>query len=229
MATVEQHAPRTSDDTASEHAATNGAGAPGEGIAVENPATGEIDRDGPRPRRRRRSPSSRARARGAAGLGGLRLRGARRGCCCGCRSGCSTTPIASCGRSSRRPARPTRTRSSPRSPTAAPRFGFWAKHAEEYLADERVRTSARSSRVASCLVRYEPLGLVGVIGPWNYPLMNSFGDCVPALAAGNSVILKPSELTPLTSLLLARGPARVRDPGGRLPGRDRSRRRPARR
>ena len=54
-----------------------------------------------------------------------------------------------------------------------------------------------------CVVRYRPVGVVGVIGPWNYPLTNSFGDCVPALAAGNSVILKPSEITPLTSLLMA--------------------------
>jgi acyl-CoA reductase-like NAD-dependent aldehyde dehydrogenase len=44
-----------------------------------------------------------------------------------------------------------------------------------------------------------------VIGPWNFPLTNSFGDCIPALAAGNSVILKPSEVTPLTSLLMAEG------------------------
>jgi len=42
-----------------------------------------------------------------------------------------------------------------------------------------------------------------VIGPWNYPLNNSFGDCIPALAAGNAVVLKPSEVTPLTSLLMA--------------------------
>ncbi len=55
------------------------------------------------------------------------------------------------------------------------------------------------------ILRYRPLGLVGVIGPWNYPLTNSFGDCIPALAAGNAVILKPSEITPLTSLLLAEG------------------------
>ena len=46
-------------------------------------------------------------------------------------------------------------------------------------------------------------GVVGVIGPWNYPLTNSFGDCIPALAAGNAVMLKPSEVTPLTSLLMA--------------------------
>jgi acyl-CoA reductase-like NAD-dependent aldehyde dehydrogenase len=53
------------------------------------------------------------------------------------------------------------------------------------------------------ILRYRPLGVIGVIGPWNYPLTNSFGDCIPALAAGNSVILKPSEVTPLTSLLMA--------------------------
>ena len=53
------------------------------------------------------------------------------------------------------------------------------------------------------VVRYRPLGLVGVIGPWNYPLTNSFGDCIPAMAAGNAVILKPAEATPLTSLLMA--------------------------
>ena len=48
-------------------------------------------------------------------------------------------------------------------------------------------------------VRYKPWGVVGVIGPWNYPLANSFGDAIPALMAGNSVVLKPSEVTPLTS------------------------------
>ncbi len=84
-------------------------------------------------------------------------------------------------------------------------FGFWADHAEEYLADERVRTSNMLVKGRKLVVRYKPLGLIGVIGPWNYPLTNSFGDCIPALAAGNSVIMKPSEITPLTSLLLAEG------------------------
>ncbi len=84
-------------------------------------------------------------------------------------------------------------------------FGFWAKHAEEYLADERVRSSTVFVKGKKLILRYRPLGLIGVIGPWNYPLTNSFGDCIPALAAGNSVILKPSEVTPLTSLLLAEG------------------------
>ncbi len=80
---------------------------------------------------------------------------------------------------------------------------FWARRAPEYLADETVETANPFVRGRRMVVRYAPVGLVGVIGPWNYPLTNSFGDCIPALAAGNAVILKPSELTPLTSLLMA--------------------------
>ena len=82
-------------------------------------------------------------------------------------------------------------------------FGFWSKHAPAFLADERVKTASPLLKGKKLVLRYRPLGLVGVIGPWNYPLTNSFGDCIPALAAGNAVILKPSEVTPLTSLLLA--------------------------
>ncbi|HEV8152902.1 MAG TPA: aldehyde dehydrogenase family protein [Solirubrobacteraceae bacterium] len=84
-------------------------------------------------------------------------------------------------------------------------FGFWARNAEEYLAEERVKTANVMLKSKRLVLRYRPLGLVGVIGPWNYPLTNGFGDCVPALAAGNSVLLKPSSVTPLTSLLLAEG------------------------
>jgi acyl-CoA reductase-like NAD-dependent aldehyde dehydrogenase len=84
-------------------------------------------------------------------------------------------------------------------------LGFWAKHAPDYLADEKVRTSNPFVMGRRLVVRYGPVGVVGVIGPWNYPLTNSFGDAIPALAAGNAVVLKPSEVTPLTSLLLAEG------------------------
>jgi acyl-CoA reductase-like NAD-dependent aldehyde dehydrogenase len=84
-------------------------------------------------------------------------------------------------------------------------FGFWAREAPNYLGDERVKSSQVLVKGKKILMRYRPLGLIGVIGPWNYPLTNSFGDCIPALAAGNSVILKPSEITPLTSLLMAEG------------------------
>jgi acyl-CoA reductase-like NAD-dependent aldehyde dehydrogenase len=45
-----------------------------------------------------------------------------------------------------------------------------------------------------------PRGVVAVIGPWNWPLLNNYADCVAALAAGNAVVLKPSEHTPLTSM-----------------------------
>ncbi len=84
-------------------------------------------------------------------------------------------------------------------------FGFWAKEGPNYLADESVKSSQILVKGKKLILRYRPLGLIGVIGPWNYPLTNSFGDCIPALMAGNSVILKPSEITPLTSLLLAEG------------------------
>jgi acyl-CoA reductase-like NAD-dependent aldehyde dehydrogenase len=86
---------------------------------------------------------------------------------------------------------------------AAGAFGFWAKRAGDYLADEKIRTSSPFVLGRKLVVRYAPVGVVGVIGPWNYPLTNSFGDAIPAMAAGNAVVLKPSEVTPLTSLLMA--------------------------
>lgn len=52
------------------------------------------------------------------------------------------------------------------------------------------------------LVR-RPLGVVGVIGPWNFPILNNAADAVAPLLAGNAVVLKPSEVTPLTSVRLA--------------------------
>jgi acyl-CoA reductase-like NAD-dependent aldehyde dehydrogenase len=84
-------------------------------------------------------------------------------------------------------------------------FGFWARRAPRYLAEERVRSAAPAVLGRRLVARYRPFGVVGVIGPWNYPLNTSIGDCIPALAAGNAVLLKPSELTPLSSLLMAEG------------------------
>jgi acyl-CoA reductase-like NAD-dependent aldehyde dehydrogenase len=84
-------------------------------------------------------------------------------------------------------------------------FGFWAKRAPKYLGDEKVRTGNPFVLGRKLVVRYRPVGVVGVIGPWNYPLVNSVGDAIPALAAGNAVVVKPSEVTPLTSLLIERG------------------------
>ena len=63
------------------------------------------------------------------------------------------------------------------------------------------------------MIRREPVGVVGSIAPWNYPLMMAIWKIGPALAAGNTVVLKPSEQTPLTSLRLAELA------GGHLPAR----------
>src|SRR3954454_13934172 len=86
---------------------------------------------------------------------------------------------------------------------AASAFGFWAKNAEKYLADEKVKSASPLVMGRKLISRFAPLGVIGVIGPWNYPLTNSFGDSIPALMAGNAVVLKPSEITPLTSMLMA--------------------------
>ena len=53
------------------------------------------------------------------------------------------------------------------------------------------------------MIRREPIGVVGSIAPWNYPLMMAIWKIAPALAAGNAVVLKPSEWTPLSALRLA--------------------------
>jgi acyl-CoA reductase-like NAD-dependent aldehyde dehydrogenase len=88
---------------------------------------------------------------------------------------------------------------------AASSFGFWAKRAAKYLGDEKIKTSSPFLLGRKLILRYEPVGLVGVIGPWNYPFTNTVGDAIPALAAGNSVIVKPSSVTPMTSLLIEEG------------------------
>lgn len=81
-------------------------------------------------------------------------------------------------------------------------FAHWAKRARHYLADTKIRSLSPFVLGRSMYTRRVPLGVVGVIGPWNNPLINSFGDAIPALAAGNAVVLKPSEYTPLTALLM---------------------------
>lgn len=63
------------------------------------------------------------------------------------------------------------------------------------------------------MIRRDPVGIVGSIAPWNYPLMMAGWKIGPALAAGNTVVLKPSELTPLTTLKLAEIAQGVLPPG----------------
>ena len=63
------------------------------------------------------------------------------------------------------------------------------------------------------LVRRDPIGVVGSIAPWNYPLMMAAWKIAPAIAGGNTVVLKPSEQTPLTALKLAEALAELLPPG----------------
>jgi acyl-CoA reductase-like NAD-dependent aldehyde dehydrogenase len=84
-------------------------------------------------------------------------------------------------------------------------FGYWAKSAPKHLKDEKVKSHSPFMLGKKLIVRYQPRGVIGVIGPWNYPLTNCFGDGIAALAAGNAVIFKPSEITPYTTMLMQEG------------------------
>jgi 1-pyrroline dehydrogenase len=75
------------------------------------------------------------------------------------------------------------------------------------------RASTEYMKGLTSILRREPLGVVGSIAPWNYPLMMAAWKLGPALAAGNTVVLKPSEWTPLTILKLMELAADVIPPG----------------
>jgi acyl-CoA reductase-like NAD-dependent aldehyde dehydrogenase len=72
----------------------------------------------------------------------------------------------------------------------------WAgKNAPKVLGRQRASTGALNANLGAT-VEYRPLGVVGVIGPWNYPVFTPMGSIVYALAAGNTILFKPSEYTP---------------------------------
>ncbi len=72
----------------------------------------------------------------------------------------------------------------------------WAtKNARRVLGSRRIRSGLLAANQASTL-EYPPLGVIGVIGPWNYPVFTPMGSLAYALAAGNAVVFKPSEHTP---------------------------------
>ncbi|HAM03150.1 MAG TPA: aldehyde dehydrogenase, partial [Acidimicrobiaceae bacterium] len=77
---------------------------------------------------------------------------------------------------------------------------WYARHAPRLLAPGKVAPGILVHKRAER--RYEPLGVVAVISPWNYPLVLSLGPVATALFAGNTVVLKPSELTPRTGALV---------------------------
>jgi acyl-CoA reductase-like NAD-dependent aldehyde dehydrogenase len=83
-----------------------------------------------------------------------------------------------------------------------------ARHAGDVLGPRKVSAGLLMANHAAS-VEYRPLGVVGVIGPWNYPVFTPMGSIVYALAAGNAVVFKPSEYTPGVGVWLADSLAQV--------------------
>lgn len=95
-------------------------------------------------------------------------------------------------------------------PSSAKTFEFFANNLECFLQDEEITVT---ENVKSRLIR-EPWGLSLLIVPWNYPLLIASWKMAQALAAGNTVILKPSSLTPLSVLELAKIISKIEIPAG---------------
>jgi acyl-CoA reductase-like NAD-dependent aldehyde dehydrogenase len=90
-------------------------------------------------------------------------------------------------------------------------LGYLARRAPRWLRSRRVTTRPLFGKRG--LVVYKPHGVVGIISPWNAPLNLALGDLVPALLAGNAVVVKPSELAPLAVSRAVAALNRVLPPG----------------
>ena len=91
----------------------------------------------------------------------------------------------------------------------------WISHAGlEILADEKIPMPQLFLKTKSSAFVYEPLGVIGVISPWNYPWSIPFGEVALALMAGNGVVLKPASLTPLLGERIAKVFERAGVPDG---------------
>ena len=77
-------------------------------------------------------------------------------------------------------------------------IGFWAKKAPDYLKSNKIRPHLL--KVKKVISTYSPIGVIGIISPWNFPLVLPLSEALPAVMAGNAVVIKPSELTPLSAL-----------------------------
>jgi coniferyl-aldehyde dehydrogenase len=86
------------------------------------------------------------------------------------------------------------------------------KHLKRWMKPQRRPVDRTKFALARARVHHQPLGVVGIIAPWNYPIYLALSPLVAAIAAGNRVMLKPSELTPRSSALLARMMAETFDP-----------------
>lgn len=80
---------------------------------------------------------------------------------------------------------------------------FFARNAARMLRDERIDIGLYNFLGRTSTIEYRPLGVVAVISPWNFPWATPLDEVVMALMAGNAVVLKPSELTPLVGLKVA--------------------------
>jgi acyl-CoA reductase-like NAD-dependent aldehyde dehydrogenase len=76
-------------------------------------------------------------------------------------------------------------------------INFYGSRAGKYIGDEKVRPHSALAAGKKLRIQYRPYPVVGIISPWNFPLMLSLGDAIPALQAGAAVVIKPSEFTPL--------------------------------
>ncbi|WP_237570305.1 aldehyde dehydrogenase family protein [Mycolicibacterium lacusdiani] len=84
-------------------------------------------------------------------------------------------------------------------------LSYYVRTMEKALAPENRPAALPFLSIKKITVHYRPRALVGIIAPWNYPVANALMDAIGALAAGCSVLLKPSERTPLTAEVLMRG------------------------
>ena len=80
---------------------------------------------------------------------------------------------------------------------------YYAKHAAKFLREARVPHHNLAVKAKSGSLRFDPWGVIGIIAPWNYPLAIPLGQAIPALAAGNAVILKGSDITPACTAVIA--------------------------
>ncbi|WP_030674153.1 gamma-aminobutyraldehyde dehydrogenase [Streptomyces rimosus] len=78
------------------------------------------------------------------------------------------------------------------------------------------RSAGEYSPGHTSVIRREPIGVIGSIAPWNYPLQMAAWKVLPAIAAGNTVVLKPAEITPLTSVMFAQAATEAGIPDGVL-------------
>jgi acyl-CoA reductase-like NAD-dependent aldehyde dehydrogenase len=76
-------------------------------------------------------------------------------------------------------------------------INFYGTRAEKFLSEEGIRPHTPLLAAKKLRVQYRPHQVVGIISPWNFPLILSLGDALPALQAGAAVVIKPSEFTPL--------------------------------